>query len=281
MNGPTLDALRGEIDRLDDQLIALLLRRAEIAAQVAPLKAGLGAPMLRPGREAAVLRRLVAKTGSGFDPLAVVRIWREIMSAALRIQGRFSVAVSAPEKTPSCWGLARGQYGINTPMTGAPGPAQAVSLVAAGKANVAIVPFPAVEDRDPWWARLMADGAPRIVARLPVAEGLEPKGGAAEGLAVAAMAPEPSGEDRSLIAIETVESVSRAALSRAFERAGLVVRFSGGRGGGGTTHLAEVDGFIAPDAPALGELRVALGDSVRDIVVIGAYAVPLRLTGAP
>ncbi|MFM2128578.1 MAG: hypothetical protein RL477_124, partial [Pseudomonadota bacterium] len=158
MSGPTLDTLRAEIDAIDDQLIALLLRRAEIAALVAPLKAGLGAPMLRPGREAAVLRRLVARGGAGFDPLALVRIWREIMSAALRVQGRFSVAVSAPEAGPTCWGLARGQYGINTPMAGAPGPAQAVAQVAAGKAHVAIVPFPAVEDRDPWWVRLMTDG---------------------------------------------------------------------------------------------------------------------------
>lgn len=280
MSGPTLDSLRAEIDRLDDQLIALLLRRAEIAAEVAPLKARIGAPMLRPGREAAVLRRLVAQAGKGFDPLALVRIWREIMSSALRVQGSFSVAVSAPDGGLSCWGLARTQYGINTTMTGVAGPAQAIAQVASGKADVAIVPFPAVEDRDPWWARLMADGAPRVVARLPVAEGLSPRGGAAEGLAIAVMAPESSGEDRSLIAMETVESLSRAALSRAFETAKLTVRFSAGRGGGGTTHLAEVDGFIAADDPALGRLRAALGDSVRDVVVIGAYAVPLRLAGA-
>lgn len=277
MSGLTLDDLRGEIDRLDDQLIALLLRRAEIAREVAPLKAGIGAPMLRPGREAAVLRRLVAKAGDGFDPLAVVRIWREIMSAALRLQGNFSVAVSAPDKGPTCWGLARGQYGINTPMTGVPGPAQAIAEVAAGKADVAIVPFPAVEDRNPWWVRLLADGAPQVVARLPVASGLAPKGGAADGLAIAAMAAEPSGDDRSLIAIETTQSLSRAALSRAVESAGLALRFCGGEGGGGLHSLVEVDGFIVPGDAVLARLKTALGDAARDVKAIGAYAVPLAI----
>ena len=281
MTGLTLESLRGEIDHLDDQLIALLLRRAEFAAQVAPLKAQAGAPMLRPGREAQVLRRLVAKADGGFDPLALVRIWREIMSAALRVQGDFTVAVSAPENAPTCWGLARGQYGINTPMNGAPGSAQAISQVAAGKAHVAIVPFPAVEERDPWWARLVADGSPRVVARLPVATGLEPKGGIAQGLAVADMAPEPSGDDRTLIVIETPGSVSRAALARAVESAGLVLRFAAGHGGGGTAHLLEVDGFLTSDDAALARLRSALGDAARDVTVIGAYAVPLSLGEAP
>ena len=277
MTGPNLNDLRGEIDRLDDELIALLIRRARLAADVAPLKAGLGAPMLRPGREAEVLRRLVGKAGKGFDPLTVVRIWREIMSAALRVQGRFSVAVCAPEGGATCWSLARGQYGTSTPMTGASNPAQAIAAVAEGKADVAVVPFPAVQDTDPWWRLLLGKGAPRIVARLPVAEGLEPEVGMAVGLAVAAMAPEASGDDRSLIAIEVAESPSRAAIAAACGEAGLTLRHSAGLGGGGTSFVVEVDGFLKADDPVLDRLRTALGDNARDTVVVGAYAVPLKL----
>ncbi|MGE0651247.1 MAG: chorismate mutase [Alphaproteobacteria bacterium] len=280
MPGPNLNDLRGEIDRLDDELIALLTRRARLAADVAPLKAGLGTPMLRPGREAEVLRRLVGKAGNGFDPLTVVRIWREIMSAALRVQGRFSVSVCAPEGVATCWSLARGQYGTSTPMIGASGPAQAIAAVAEGKADVAVVPFPAVEDTDPWWRVLLGNAAPRVVARLPVAEGMEPEVGVAAGLAVAAMIPEESGDDRSLIAIEVAESPSRAAIAAACRDAGLILRHSAGLGGGGTSFVVEVDGFLKPDDPALDRLRTALGDNVRDTVVIGAYAVPLRLKAA-
>jgi hypothetical protein len=165
-------------------------------------------------------------------------------------------------------------------MTGASGPAQAIAAVAEGKADVAVVPFPAVEDTDPWWRLLLGKGAPRIVARLPVAEGLEPEVGMAAGLAVAAMAPEASGDDRSVIAIEVAESPSRAAIAAACGEAGLTLRHSAGLGGGGTSFMVEVDGFLKADDPVLGRLRTALGDNARDTVVVGAYAVPLKLRAA-
>jgi chorismate mutase/prephenate dehydratase len=278
--GPTLDDLRGEIDRLDDQLLDLLARRADIAAAIAPLKAALGAPLLRPGREADVLRRLIAKQRGGFDALTLIRIWREIMSAALRQQGDFSVVVSAPEGAPSCWALARGQYGAATRMSDAPGPSQAISVVAAGQHSVAIVPYPGVEEPDPWWARLMGESAPRVVARLPVTDGLAPEAGCADGLAIAAMTPEPSGDDNSLIAIETTESLSRAAIARAFTAAGLEVSFTASKGAGGRMHLADVAGFVAPSDTSLDKLVEALGDTVHEVTAIGAYAVPLRLPPA-
>ncbi len=276
-NGPTLNDLRGEIDRIDDALLDLLARRARVAAEIAPLKAG--AALLRPGREAEVLRRLVTRAQGGFDGLALVRIWREIMSAALRLQGPFSVAVSVPEAGPSCWSLARGHYGVATPMTVAAGPAQAIAAVAAGQADVAIVPFPAAEEPDPWWARLMTGGAavPRVVARLPVARGLEPAVGAPEGLAVAAMAPEPSGDDSSLIANETEAPTSRTAIAAAVADGGFAVRFAGGAGAGSRLHLVEVDGFVTEAAPAFAALRRGLGAGAREIVAVGAYAVPLAL----
>lgn len=277
--GPTLNDLRGEIDRLDDALLDLLANRARVAAEIAPLKAGTGAPLLRPGREAEVLRRLVARADGRFDPLALVRIWREIMSAALRTQGPFSVAVSAPEGGPSCWGLARTQYGVATPMTGTAGPVQAIARVVSGAASVAIVPFPGVEERDPWWTRLVTDGAsrPRVVARLPAADGLAPSGGVHAGLAVATMAPEPSGDDRSLIAIETREPMSRTGITRALADAGFAVSFAASRGAGGDMHLAEVAGFVTGDASGLAALRGKLGEAARLVEVIGAYAVPLAL----
>lgn len=272
-SGPTLDDLRGEIDRIDDAILDLLTRRARIAAEIAPLKQG--SQRLRPGREAAVLRRLLTRADGGFDDLALVRIWREIMSTALRLQGPFSVAVSAPESGPSCWGLARTQYGVATPLTGTAGPAQAIAVVAAGEATVAVVPSPGLEEPDPWWPRLMTVGpnAPRVVARLPVADGLEPGDGARDGLAIAVMAPEPSGDDITLVAIETDTPMSRTAVVRAVGNCGLEVRFAATKGGD-NLHLVEVHGFVADDASELAALRNGMGGTARHILVIGAYAVP-------
>ncbi len=52
-----LGALRSEIDRLDDQLHDLLMRRAEVVAALAASRVKGGASPLRPGREAVIRRR--------------------------------------------------------------------------------------------------------------------------------------------------------------------------------------------------------------------------------
>ena len=56
---PSLIALRSEIDRLDDALLALLLERADVVARLAASRSKGAGPPLRPGREALILRRLL------------------------------------------------------------------------------------------------------------------------------------------------------------------------------------------------------------------------------
>ena len=56
--GPdSLDALRHEIARVDDQLVALLAERQALARRVGTVKRTLGLPIADPAREAAVVRR--------------------------------------------------------------------------------------------------------------------------------------------------------------------------------------------------------------------------------
>lgn len=279
---PTLDALRDEIDRLDDRLVDLLLERVRLVTEVGRLKGPNGSPFLRPGREAEVLRRLIARAGRSFDAAALARMWREIITTALRQQGPFSVAVSAPVGAPTCWALARGHYGAGTKMKAAAGPTQAVGAVAAGEATVAVVPFPATEEPNSWWTRLLVKGpeVPRVIARLPLAEVLAPPQGCPLGLAVACITPQPSGDDRTLIAVETDPEMSRTRLISLLDDAGLATRYISADtgGGGGKRHfMVEVDGFQGSDGPELARLAEALGESFVGAQVIGAYAAPLDL----
>ena len=87
-----LEALRAEIDRLDDALHATLLRRAEVVAAVAALHAKHANP-LRPGREAAIIRRLLARHHGALPRHTIVRLWRELLAATTAMQGRFALAV--------------------------------------------------------------------------------------------------------------------------------------------------------------------------------------------
>lgn len=278
---PTLAGLRSEIDRLDDEFVDLLLRRARLVGAIGSLKGADGIPVLRPGREAEILRRLLARADGGLDGAALVRIFREIVSAAVRQQGGFSIAASMPENGPSCWALARDQYGAATPITAMAGPSQVAAAVAAGKASIGIVPPPASEEGQPWWPPLMAENAPRVIAKLPAAEGLAPAFGCSEGFALALMSPDPSGDDHSLLALEFENELGRSRIRGGLEAAGFVILSTWSHDAPERDRhesiLAEVAGFVPPDSSALSVLKATLGNALLRVTVIGAFAVPPRL----
>ena len=61
---PSLEELRREIDEIDDAIHDLLMRRAQVVEQVGIAKRP-DNQIVRPGREAVILRRLAARhTGS-------------------------------------------------------------------------------------------------------------------------------------------------------------------------------------------------------------------------
>ena len=84
-----LDALRREIDIIDDAILDLLLRRFGATAKVRAAKSqdgSIAASPFRPAREASMLRRLLARGGAGLPPDLVVRLWRVILSASTQSQ---------------------------------------------------------------------------------------------------------------------------------------------------------------------------------------------------
>lgn len=52
-----LDALRGEIDRLDAEILALVKRRTEVSQQIGKARMAAGGPRVVHGREMAVIGR--------------------------------------------------------------------------------------------------------------------------------------------------------------------------------------------------------------------------------
>jgi chorismate mutase / prephenate dehydratase len=277
-----LDDLRRQIDGIDDALHDLLIRRAEIAERIGRLKSeSAGATpvvFLRPGREAIVLRRLVARHKGALPKAALVRLWRELVSALLRLQGPFAVAVQGASHGPGCWELARDHFGGLTPITAHESGWQVLRAVVDGEAQVGVLPLPQPDVADPWWRHLLNRDPkiPRIVARLPFAE---PAGrsGVGEAFAVARAPQEPTGKDRSIIAIETAPQTSGSGLTAALKAAGLEPTASqvwrDPKPGNGWLHFVELDGFLSADEPRLAAL-VKAGEPVRQLWSLGGYAVP-------
>lgn len=261
-------ALRGEIDAIDDAVHDLLMRRAEVVARLAGSRAkGNGSP-LRPGREATVLRRLLARHAGPLRRERIVRIWREIFMASTAIQGEFSVAVHAPNPQSGHARLAREHFGPITAIRVHPTPARALAAVSEGEASVAVLPAPAETDGEEaaWWARL---DVPRlqVVARLPFVA--EPPGDPG-ALVVGPVPPDASGEDRTLLLVEAEASAARGRITQALADAGLpAAALLLTRADDATLALAEIEGFLHPE-----DMRLAVLPWARR-TILGAYAVPV------
>lgn len=274
-----LDRVRREIDRIDDKIHDLLMERAGLVERIAKAKAP-GGVALRPGREAQVLRRLVERHRGSFPKQALVRIWREIMGALVGLQQPFTIAVYQPERGAGYIELARNHFGVVWPQIVHLTPGHVVRMVADGTASVGLVPIPGAAEAEPWWLALTSDAGnlPRVVARLPVLA-QEPAAGRAEPLeafVVACREPEPTGDDRTLVAVETAPDVSRDRLRAAFTTLGMEVTamVATHRSEGVWRQLLEVSGPVAADDSRLAEL-VQNRDPVAHVRTIGGYATPL------
>lgn len=281
MNGEakSLAQLRRQIDGLDDQIHDLLMRRTEVAGKIGALKNGNGGHM-RPGREATVMRRLVARHRGELPRALIVRIWREIFSANTALQGPLAIAVYAPEGTFGYRNLARDHFGWRTPMTAFRSAAQVLEAVSDGKAGVGVLPVPHGDDTEPWWRNLARDGGdiPHIVARLPFAVVDTPSGSGPEALAIGLAAPEPTDRDHSFLTIETGEVISRSQLKGLLTTAGLdVLTIHACDDGGRSLHLVEVEGFVAADDERLSQLPELSEGRLVQARPVGGFAVPLSL----
>ena len=98
-NPTNLAELRQAIDSVDDQLLALISRRATLAQAVGHLKQGSNAPVWRPEREAQIIQRLRHANQGPLAGERIESIWREIISGCREIERRLRVAFLGPSGT--------------------------------------------------------------------------------------------------------------------------------------------------------------------------------------
>jgi len=99
-----LAPLRDEIDAVDAKLLELVNQRARLAQRVGEVKhaaGGVDTVVLRPEREAQVVRRLQALNGGPLPADSVRAIWSEVISACRGLERGLSVAYLGPEGTYS------------------------------------------------------------------------------------------------------------------------------------------------------------------------------------
>ena len=271
-----LKGLRRRLDEIDDKLQDLLIDRAQIVSLVAASKKDGNQPAFQPAREAEIIRRLVGRHRGAFPVATLVRMWREMLAATVRLQSPFSVAVFAPADRPGFWDLARDHYGSNTPMSAYDTVDQVIRAVGGGTNSVGVLPLPKTREPDPWWPHLLStdDDAPRVVARLPFGA----RGNAradTDALAIGWGGQEESGLDRTLLGAECSTAISRPRISELLATVGLVCTFVACSGRGKAVYLIEVEGVVPVSDRRLEAFRSELGAAFERLLPLGGYAVPL------
>ncbi len=275
---PSLTDLRAQLDRVDDAIHDLLMRRAEVVGEVARLVAR-GKVAFRPGREAEIIRRLLARHTGALPRRVLPRLWRELFAATTAMQGSLVIAVCEPAPAAGFLACAREHFGALTPLHAHTSPARAIAEVSAGSATAAVLPLPQEEEpaAAAWWTTLLHQDEPRmyVVARLPFWAPRTDGAPQVQALVVAAAAPDPSGRDRTLLGFDLPAEMSRARLSAACAAARLTPaamilrRDPAARIAQG---LIEVDGYVTEDDARLAALAVTTAQPL----VLGAYAVPVE-----
>ncbi|MDX1401494.1 MAG: chorismate mutase, partial [Kiloniellales bacterium] len=210
----SLQDLRQRIDKIDDAIHDLLMQRSNLVDQIAAAK-GENAIAMRPGREARVVRRILARHDGRFPIGVLVRIWREIIAACTALQQPLAVAVYEAEGGPSLERLARAHFGSMTRLSHFASESGVIRAITEGRATVGLLPIPEGGTGSPWWLFLArrSDDTPRIIARLPFIRAADQRrSNRAEALVLGLVPHEDSGDDHSFVIIEVKEELSRTAM---------------------------------------------------------------------
>jgi chorismate mutase len=149
-----LAALRREIDRLDDAMLALVEQRVAAARGIAELKRNEtdSRLRLRPAREAAVVDRLVASARTSPEKL-VRQVWREIMACCLDLQVHTDLIMYAEKRPAALTDAMRRRFGCAGRMVVVGSPGEALQTAREAEA-VAVVELEPASD---WWVDLRVD----------------------------------------------------------------------------------------------------------------------------
>lgn len=250
---PDINVLRTEIDRVDNLLLDLIAKRLELAGQVRKAKSGVR--LWRPSREHSLVRDL-ADAADSTPAQLVARIWAELVSVSLSLQGPMRLHISLEGDALQAWAMVRDRFGAALPSISYPTTSAALAGAYADEEGVAVIPAPGGMQR--WWTSLCTGGA---LEDMNILTGLPRVGNDDWPLAVAVATADilPSGDDVTLMTL----SNPKAALD-----AGLKIKL---RAEAGDHSLLSIERFLAPDGPEIKAVR----ELCSDAKIIGNWARPL------
>ncbi|MGE0830503.1 MAG: hypothetical protein AB7O04_14285, partial [Hyphomonadaceae bacterium] len=206
---------------------------------------------------------------------------REIISNMTRLQGSFRVQVFGADNKLAYWDLARNYYGSSTEMELHETARDVLRIAGQDRGSLALLPIPGHYAGGDWWTALTRalptsqEGELRIVARIPFIQ--SPEDAAPAAFVVSTAGVEATGDDTSLLAVETEGVASDALIAARVKAAGFeATRVAMAEMKEGRFNLFSVPGHVGPEDARLAELGATAPIVVARI--IGTYANPVRLS---
>ena len=228
----SLDAIRREIDSIDDQLVRLLMQRAAATEKVKANKShdgSIAASPFRPAREAAMLHRLIGEAGASLNPEFLVRLWRVILSDSIQSQAPVTLHMDMALGQDLATRLLVGQHFCGMKVELHHNPAAALTALAKKRGDLAVV-APSSD-----WGGGFSDGlagGAQVIVTLPVLAG----GDKPQLLVFGHAVPQPSGDDETLVLLPAERGTLNGTLWQARS---------------GTATLAALSGFLDDGTLAL------------------------------
>ncbi|MDD3801108.1 chorismate mutase [Desulfuromonas thiophila] len=82
----TIDDIRREIDRLDDELLRIFNQRAALALQIGHLKKELGLPVYDPQREKRIFAKMTGNNPGPLDDQAIKRLFERVIDESRTLE---------------------------------------------------------------------------------------------------------------------------------------------------------------------------------------------------
>lgn len=271
---------------MDDEIHDLLMRRAALAEEIGrhpDRVTGVdGVPLARPARKAEILRRILGRHRGSLPARSIIRIWCEILATGPGERG--TVHVYAGEQAVLYRDLARSYFGSLMPIVNHPTATAVVHACSDQAQAIGVVPLTeGPSDGASWWTHLAPAGhaGPRVVARVPFV--VEDGAGQPypQAFAIGASEQEPTGDDTTLLLLETAGELSRTRLQSLLQQAGFDAQLlaAGGLPGTSDGHLLLANrGFVAAQDPRLQAFVAKAGETILRIAPVGGYANPLDAT---
>jgi len=217
-----LASLRGRIDEIDREILALLNRRASCVQRVGDLKqGGRRGPIYVAARERDLVRALVDANEGPFPNAGIPHVFREIISATRSLEERVSVAFLGPDGTFSHQAATR-QFGAQVDYVPVTNMRDVFTLTERGDTQFGVVPVentiegPITVTFD---ALVETDVTICSEIKLEISEHLMSRTGKIEDIQRVASHPQPLAQCRgwlesNLQGIETIETTSTAAAAQ-------------------------------------------------------------------